>query len=146
MDSESLIDIEEVKENVEKAECIVIYFQLLEKTLVLDPRFDAIEVPLIRIMPRADSVEERFKTLRRLRPRFPTPETITFVPWPKRVQSLKRFGVWAKILNRIEACGSLNSLVACEKAYDELLRLEEEETTSALKGDQYEPLWENKEE
>jgi len=145
MDSESLIDIEEVKENIEKAECMVIYFPLLERTLVLDPRFDAIEVPLIRIMPRANSVEERFKTLRRLRPRFPAPETITFVPWPKYIRSLKRLSVWAKIVKRIEASGSLNSLMACEKAYGELLRLEAEETTKALKGDQYEPLWERKE-
>ena len=94
MDSGFPVDVEEVKKDIETAECVVLYFPMLEKTLVLDTRFDAAEGPLIRVMPRAYSAEERFKALKRLRPRFPTPEPFTLVPWPKYVASLKRLGVW----------------------------------------------------
>ena len=144
MDSDFVVDIEEVKKDIEKAECIVLYFPMLEKTLVLDTRFDAAEGPLIRVMPRADSVEERFQSLRRLRPRFPTPETFTLVPWPKYVASLKRLGVWEKIVERIQASGSVAAMKACDHAFEELLRLESQEMGNAISGQHYKSLWESK--
>lgn len=110
-------DIETVRDNVREAEIVTFYFPLLRKTLLIDTRTlagqafegsmpvpvaDAARLPLVRIVPMARSSAERFESLRRLRPEFDRPESITMIPWPRRVESLRSDGVWELLIARLE--------------------------------------------
>ena len=85
MDGDFRIDLDDLLKNVNTADVVSIYFPVLRKTILIDTRFTAEDPPMIRIVPMAGSLEERQRSLRKLRPQFPRPNSITVVPWPKYV-------------------------------------------------------------
>jgi hypothetical protein len=141
MDYEFGLDFEEIERNFDYAEVISVYFPLLARTLVLDLRHDPTSEPLIRVMPMVNSLEERYRSLRRLRPQFPQPERIALVPWPKYVDSLLRLGLWDRLVRRLERGGFRGSLAAAEQALNELRALERATVISAIKGRGFKTLW-----
>jgi len=141
MDFDFHIDLSEVKENIDSAEVLAIYFPLLRKTLLIDARRNEIDGPLVKVVPMASSPEERFQSLNRLRPRFPRPESITIIPWPKYVASLARLGIWDHIVRRFADLGDPELVRKCEACLRELLTLEQEEVRHAISGENYEVLW-----
>jgi hypothetical protein len=134
--------LDEIFQNVQTAEVVCLYFPLLRKTLIVDNRTDVEDPPVVKVVPMAKSVEDRFKTIRRLRPRFPQPEKVTIIPWPKYVDSLVRLGVWEKMLRRLESTGHRESVTRCQEAFRALKGLEAQELTSAITGKEYHTLWE----
>ena len=66
-----------------------------------------------------------------MRPRFPHPESVTVIPWPRYVKSLKRVGLWDKIVQRMVATGSREIVGKCNQCYEKLL---EHFGTNSLKG------------
>jgi hypothetical protein len=143
MDGNFRIDLEEIFSNVKTAEVLCLHFPLLRKTLVFDMRYDVQDPPVVKILPMAKSVEERFKSIRRLRPRFPQPEKAAIIPWPKYVDSLIRLGVWEKIIERLTATGHIGAVSACDAALKQLRALEAAELASAITGNQYHTIWES---
>ena len=141
MDGDFRVDISEIHRSIESAEVIALYFPLLRKTLLVDTRSSALDIPLVRVVPMAESVEARFRSLRRLRPRFSQPESIAVIPWDKYVPSLKRLGVLDRLLERMAASGCGEAVRSCNEAYEELMRLEQDELVKAIKGIDYTPLW-----
>lgn len=141
MDSESRIDIEEVKRGIELTEIIALYFPYFRKTLLMDTRSSAVDGPMIKVVPMASSPEERLRELRRLRPRFPKPERITIIPWPKYVSSLVGLDVWDTIVRRYLEIGSPEVVRQCEACLQELYRAERDELRRAITGEGYETLW-----
>jgi hypothetical protein len=141
MDSDFRIDIGEVCRAVGLAEIIALYFPLLRKTLLMDTRTNAVDGPMIRVVPMASSAEERFRELVRMRPRFPKPESINIVPWPKYVHSLVESEVWERILRRFVDIGTRDIVADCERCLQELYDVEREEIRRAITGDNYETLW-----
>ena len=73
-------------QTIETAEVISILFPMLRKSLVLDTRSDLEDGPMARVVPMAESVDDRLRSIKRMRPRFPRPESVTIIPWPKQVQ------------------------------------------------------------
>ncbi|MBI2847173.1 MAG: hypothetical protein HYX82_04745 [Chloroflexi bacterium] len=144
MDSDFRLDIGEVGRNIESAEVISLYFPLLRKTLLMDTRHNGGEEPMIKVVPMVDSVEERFRSLRKLRPRLPKPDSITVIPWPKYVGSIVRLGIWDKIVQRFVATGHKEAVKACEEALKDLLEFEKTELAAVIKGEHYYTLWEAK--
>lgn len=144
MDSDFLVDISEIKRNIETAEVVALYFPLLRKTLLIDTRYSSVEGPLAKVVPMASSVEERFKSLRKLRPHFAVPESITVMAWPKYVESLRRLGILDRIAERLERSGYTQAVKACHKGFNDLLKLERQEVVRAIKGNNYRSLWERK--
>jgi len=142
MDGYYKLDLDEIIKNVQTAEVICLHFPLLRKTLVIDTRYDVEDPPIVRITPMAKSVEDRFKSLRRLRPRFPQPEKVTIIPWPKYVDSLVRLGVWDKMVQRFIDAKQNSAVAACSEALNELRSLETQELAAAITGKQYHTLWE----
>jgi len=136
------MDVDEINRHIDTAEVMGIYFPLIRKTLLLDTRSDAVDGPMIRVLPMANSMDERFRSLRRLRPRFPRPESITLIPWPKYVSSLKRLGIWDRVVQRFVNTGDMDAVRACEEAFNELAELEKHEIISAVKGERYTAIWE----
>lgn len=132
----------EVLRTIEVAEVVVIYFPTLGKTLIVDTRSNAMEGPMVKVVPMVASVEERFKSLKRLRPRFPKPESMVLMPCSGSVDTLERLGIWQRILNRFLRLECPDVVLDCEAALDNLLRAEHEEKVAAIKGQGYETLWE----
>lgn len=141
MDSDFRIDLSEVIRNLDSAEVVSLYFPLLRKTLLIDTRYSELDGPLIKVVPMATTPEERFKSLRRMRPRFPRPDSITIIPWPKYVGSLSRLGIWDHIVERFAGLGGPDLVRQCEACLEELEAAEREEIGRAVKGDNFQDLW-----
>lgn len=141
MDSDFRVDISEVQHTIDLADIIALYFPLLRKTLLMDTRSNAVDGPMIKVVPMASSPEERFRELVRLRPRFAKPESVTIIPWPKYVGSLVRLEVWDHIVRRFLDLGPREIVRQCEACLDELYEAERQELRHAISGENYETLW-----
>ena len=142
MDSDFFMDLEEVKENLSSAEVVSLYFPLLGKVLLVDVRHNPHEGPMVRLAPMVSSIEERIRSIRRMRPRFGRPNHVAILPWPKYVDSLLRLGLWDIIANRLQADGYAESVEEGLRALQELRELEHSEVLAPVKGENYESLWE----
>lgn len=143
MDSEFCIDIAQILKSIDTAEVVSMYFPLLRRALLIDFRSNATEGPMVKVVPMVDSIEERFRSLRRLRPRFPRPESITVIPWPKYVRSLERIGIWDRIEQHFMNSEYPTALKACSDGFDELLQIEAAELVNAIRGETYQSVWRN---
>jgi hypothetical protein len=141
LDSDYRIDISEVNKNVDFAEVIAMYFPLLRKTLLMDFRSNDVDGAMIRLVPMANTPEERIQSLLKMRPRFGRPDTITIVPWPKYARSLVELGIWDHIVRRYADTGSADAVRQCDRCYNELTKLEREEERRAITGENYETIW-----
>lgn len=144
MDGDFYLDPSEIERSLEIAEVISIYFPLLRKTLLMDTRDDIEDGPMIKVVPMVNSVEERFRSLKKIRPRLPRPESITVIPWPKYVSSLQTLGIWDKIVQLFVATGHKDVVKECNKALQDLLELDRKEMGALITGEHYYTLWESK--
>jgi hypothetical protein len=137
------LDINEVTKVIDNADVLVVRFALLDKRLLVDSRTNDQEGPIITLVPKATSVEERFKSLKKLRPRFPLPEKIMSFMWPRHVETLRNSGVWDKIEQRLISLGGEPMQETCERIYDQLMSEEKHEVLEAVRGGPgYQSLWE----
>jgi hypothetical protein len=141
LDSDYRIDVSEVKRNLDVADVIALYFPLLRKTLLMDLRMNDVDGPMIRVVPMANTPEERFQSLLKMRPRFGRPESITIIPWPKYVSTLADVGIWDYIVRRYADTGRPEVVRECERCFAELEKLEREEVVRAIRGENYETIW-----
>ncbi len=142
MDSEYLLDYDEVIQTVRTAEVLTFRFVIVSQRLLIDNRTSEIDPPLVKLVPRASSAEERFRSLKQLRPRFRLPEKISAISWPKFVNSLVERGVWDAIIQRILASGFSEAARDGDRVIQELRDLERQEIQNAIIGEGYQALWE----
>lgn len=137
------LDIDEVTKVIDSADVLVVRFALLDKRLLVDSRTNEQEGPIITLVPKATSVEERFKSLKKLRPLFPLPEKIMSFMWPRHVETLRESGLWDKIQQRLISLGGDPMADSCERVYDQLMKEEKQEVLEAVRGGPgYQSLWE----
>lgn len=141
MDNDYAINLDEIMRTIEQADVLRIRFLLLDKRLLIDNRFNEYEGPLVKIVPRAGSSEESFRNLKRLRPRFPLPDRMTAIWWPKYINTLRTTGVWDCVVRRIAESGYQDSVDQCETVLQELLELERAEVRNAIAGKGYQTIW-----
>lgn len=127
--------------NIDAAEVIALYFPLLRKTLLMDLRTNDVDGAMIRVVPMANTAEERFQSLVKMRPRFRKPDTIVIIPWPKYVASIADLGIWDHVVRRYAETGSPETVRECERCYAQLAKLEREEIHRAITGENYETMW-----
>ncbi len=139
------LDIEGICESVDEVEVISLYFPMLRRTLLMDTRSGDLVRPYIGIVPMVRTPAERFESLKRLRPRLPRPDSITIVPWTRRVGALEEAGVWERVLARLEDEGGEAELTRACDCLAELYALEQQELGNAIRGRQYETIWRNPE-
>ncbi len=136
-------DVDEVLRVIETAEVLVIRFAILDQRLLIDARASPEEGPLIAVVPRAASLEDRFRSLKQMRPRFPLPDKIMSFMWPRHVGTFKSSILWERIVQRLVSLGGETMADHCEKACQELERQERAEVVAAIRGgDGYQSLWE----
>ncbi len=127
--------------NIDAQDVIALYFPLLRRTLLMDLRANEVDGAMIRVVPMANTAEERFQSLLKMRPRFRKPDSITIIPWPKYVPSLVDLGIWDHIVRRYADTGSPETVRECDRCYAELAKLEREELLRAITGENYETMW-----
>lgn len=130
-----------MNKNIDVADVIAMYFPLLRKTLLMDMRTNDVDGPMIKVVPMANTPEERFQSLLKMRPRFGRPDSITIIPWPKYVQSIAEMGIWDRIVRRYAELGSPQSVRDCDRCFAELAKLEGQEIRRAITGENYETIW-----
>ncbi|HEX5142187.1 MAG TPA: hypothetical protein VFX19_14700 [Dehalococcoidia bacterium] len=141
MDDDLGVDLSEVLSVIGTAEVFVVMFQIFERRLLVDTRHTDPDPPLIRVVDRVRSSDERFRELMRLRPRFPAPERIVAFSWPRSVRTLVESGVWQSISDRLSSLGvSESTLLAVlhelqwEERNEEIKAVKGEEPYRTLKG------------
>jgi hypothetical protein len=140
------MNLDEVMEVIDSAEVLVIRFAILDKRLLIDARHDDVDGPLLKLVPKASSVEDRFRSLRELRPRFPLPEKIVSFTWPRQMETFRLAGLWSRIVDRLVASGHKGVKEQCEAVFDELVEEEKAEVLTAIRGGpSYQSLWERRE-
>jgi len=145
MENDFGLDIQEIMKVIDTAEVLVVRFAIIDKRLLVDARHNEVEGPLIKLVPRADSVEDRFRHLKQMRPRFPLPERIMSFMWPRHVEILEASGVWQRIVDRLGAFGYGSTAEECEAVYRELLAEERAQVLAAIRGEEgYRSLWERR--
>lgn len=144
MDNAFRFSLSQVLAAIGEAEVISIFFPVLGQALVVDIRHDAIEGPFIGLVPMVSTVEERLRSLERLRPRFGRPEGLLAIPWQRRVGGLRDYRLLERIADRLERAGTPNARRKCEDAFQRLLAAERAEMMAAIRGEGYRALWERR--
>lgn len=142
MDNDYGIDVSEVTRVIASADVMMLRFVVVPQRLLLDARFSELDGPMLKVVPRVNGARERFRELRRLRPRFALPDRITAVAWPRSVGSLATSGVWTAIEERLAASGFPDVPQQAAEIFAELMRLETLEIQNALRGEGYHTYWE----
>lgn len=132
MDDDLGVDLSEVLSVINTAEVFVVMFQIFERRLLVDTRHTDADPPLVRVVDRVRSSDERFRELMRLRPRFPAPERIVAFSWPRSVRTLVESGVWQAIQDRLGSLGVAESTLLA--VLHELQWEERNEEIKAVKG------------
>ena len=141
MDNDYVLNLDDILHTIETADVVRIRFLLLEKRLLIDNRYNEFEGPLIRLVNRSGSSEESFRNLKRMRPRFPLPDKMTAIWWPKYVATLSTSGVWAAIVARISNTGFTDAPAQCDEVLRELKQLERQEVRNAISGEGFQTIW-----
>lgn len=141
MDNEYRLDRERILSTVRGSDVVAFRFVTIPSRLLIDNRFSEHDPPMVRIVPKVDSAEERFRSLKQMRPRFKLPPKISAIWWPRYVTTLAEIGIWAAIVERISDNGFPVVADECADIFDELLRLERLEVVNAIAGEGYRTLW-----
>jgi hypothetical protein len=143
MEQDFGLDLEEAARAIDTAEVLIVRFKIIEPRLMVDSRARDGDGPMIRLVPRASSVEERFRNLKELRPAYPLPDRILSFEWPRHVQTIEAAGLWQKIEQRLESAGGSEAKAHAARVFRELLAAERREEVAAIRGgDGYQTLWE----
>ncbi len=142
MDNNFTLDYAEITNTVQNADVVTFRFVIVGQRLLIDNRYSEIDPPLVTLVERAKSVEDRFRSLKKLRPRFRLPEKISAIWWPKFAESLVEHGIWDAIAKRIADAGFTEAARECDAVLEELRSLERQELKNALAGEGYQSLWE----
>ena len=144
MDAEYHFDIAEIRDSIARAEVVTLFFPLIRRTLLVDTRHDDKEEPLVQLVPMVNSVDERFRYLKKIRPSLGRPDSIVFIPWPKYARSLETLGILDAFESRLVAEGHGDLARKLVPIYNELCSAEAEELRNAVLGENYQTIWERK--
>lgn len=145
MSDEFGVDLDEVYKVIDAADVLVVRFHIVPRRLLIDFRSQPGVGPLVKLVDPANSVEERFRTIKELRPQFPLPEKVMSFQWPRMTGVLVSSGVWDYMVNRVVAIGGDDFATECAHVLSEIESAERSEVSNAIRGgDHYQTLWERK--
>lgn len=128
------IDLDEVRRVIEDSEVLIIRLETVGSRVLVDFRSTATEPPYISRVPRVNSVEERVRAVKELRPAFPYPEKLMSFAWPRRVSIIGESGLWDVVRGRMEAIGGETAGEEAVRVHRELLDEERREVLAAVRG------------
>jgi hypothetical protein len=137
------VDIDEVFKVIDAADVLVVRFHIIQKRLLVDFRTKPGVGPMLALVERAESVEDRFRSIKRMRPEFGFPEKVMSFAWPRSTPVLIASGAWERIARRVLSLGGDEMTGAIERVRAEMERDERREVSDAIVGaDHYQTLWE----
>lgn len=143
MSDEFGVDLDEVFKVIADADVLVVRFDIMQKRLLVDFRVKSGVGPMIALVAPAESVEDRFRSIKKLRPDFPFPERVMSFQWPRSMRVLLASGVWQRLVDRLGALGGDETLEECGRTMQQLENEERGEVARAILGaDHYQTLWE----
>ena len=122
---------------VNTAEVFIVMFQIFERRLRVDTRTTdgpSPDGPLIRVVDRVRSSDERFRELLRIRPKLPAPDRIVAFQWPASVRVFVSSGVWDAVQQRVASLGAAET--TCMAVLADLQSEERQELIKAVKGEE----------
>lgn len=125
-------DLDDRIRAIREADVLVVGFMGLHERLLVDARRNEQAGPFVRVVQQVRSPQERLRQLRELRPGFNDPESFVFLPPVARVQGFVEDGLFDEILQR--CAGDETAIADCQKALQELQRLDAEDLRQALVG------------
>lgn len=136
------IDLDEVRRVIDAAEVLVVRFGVTDRRLLIDARANDQFGPMIKVVPPAANAEERFRSLKVMRPRFRSPERILTFEWPRHARALAESGVWEHIARRLVALGWPETASQCDEAFSQLVEEERLVEVAAIRGSEgFQTLW-----
>lgn len=141
MDNLYHLDCDAILKTVRGTDVVAFRFVTVPERLLLDNRYSDVDAPMVKLVPKVNTAEERFKSLKMLRPRFKLPPKISAIWWPRYIDSLVETGVWAAIVQRIVDNGYPAAAAECDEILVDLRRREREEMLNAIGGEGYRTLW-----
>ncbi|MEX0781139.1 MAG: hypothetical protein WED87_05215 [Dehalococcoidia bacterium] len=143
MSDEFGVDLDEVFKVIDSADVLVVRFDVLQKRLLVDFRTKPGVGPLVALVAPAESVEDRFRSIKQMRPEFAFPERVMSFQWPRSMRVLLGSGVWQRIVDRMSLLGGDEAIDQCGRAMEQLETEERYEVGRAIRGaDHYQTLWE----
>lgn len=143
MNEEYGVDLDEVFKVIDSSDVLVVRFHIIQPRLLVDFRTRTGVSPFMAVVPRAESVEDRFRAIKKLRPELPFPEKVMSFAWPRSMPVLLASGVWQRLVDRMAALGGPEAVERCGAVMQELQEAEREEVAAAIRGAQhYQTLWE----
>lgn len=145
MSEEFGIDLEDVFKVIDQSEVLIVRFSTVgTKRLLIDFRADAENLPFIGLVAPANSVEERIKSVKKLRPSFPYPEKFMSFQWPRSIPVLEVSGVWDQVRDRMVAIGGESVFGMSTEVYNELVFEERQQIVGAIRGsDEWQTIWQS---
>jgi hypothetical protein len=141
MDNDFSIDLGDIASTIRTSDVITMRFVAVGHRLLFDFRSTEIDGPMVRVVEPVKSIEERYRTLKKLRPRFATPEKISALWWPRFAESLRTTGAWDEVMKRVSETGHTEAVRRADAALDELIALERAQQRGAITGDGFKTLW-----
>ena len=136
------IDLDDVRRVIDTADVLIVRFVVTDRRLLIDARTSEEHGPMVRVVPRAGSVEERFRSLKMMRPRFRNPERIVTFNWPRHARTLAEAGIWEHIERRLSALGGEDAAKQCADAFAEIVEEERLVELAAIRGsDSFHTKW-----
>ena len=137
------VDLDEILRVIDRAAVLIVRFDVLEQRLLIDFRADGGDGPIIALVDRVNSAEERFRHLKSMRPRMPLPERIMSFPWPRAIAAFEEAGVWQRIHDRLLQLGLAAEQI--EQTRRELRAGESAVTIAAIRGGEgFRTIWERR--
>ena len=138
------IDLDDVRRVIDTADVLVVRFVVTDRRLLVDARTSDEHGPMIRVVPPAGSAEERFRSLKMVRPRFRVPERILTFNWPRHAAALAEAGIWDYVERRLVGLGWPDTAAQCAAAFRELVEEERLVEIAAIRGsDAFHTKWSN---
>lgn len=135
MDNVFRWNVRAVLRNMNEAQVISLYFPYLGRALIVDLRHDEQEGPFITIDGMVAGPQERIDSLKRLRPRFDTPENIALAPWMGPVRTLETTGALDAVAQRLQRIGHVDAKDQLDRAFHQLTAIERGEIVALIQGD-----------
>lgn len=128
-------NVQAVLRNMHEAQVMSLFFPYIGRALIIDLRHDEMEGPVIAVDGMTTGPQERIDSIKKLRPRFDTPDNLTLAPWLGPVRSLESTGALADVANRLERIACPEAKDSLDRAYRELLAAERAEVLALIRGE-----------
>jgi hypothetical protein len=141
LDNDFTADLRDIVTTIESSDVVVIRFITVGQRLLLDFRATELDGPLVKVVAPVKSVEERYRDLKELRPRFSLPDRIVAMWWPRFTTSLRTEGIWDVVARRVADSGHSQSVRDADRTFRELAALERQTQRDAIRGENFKTLW-----